>query len=266
MKLSISNIAWNDSHEYYYQLMLQNGFSGLEIAPTKFSSDPYDNLELAKQVRQELLSKYNFPVVSMQSLLFGTDGLAIFTSQEARNNMKCYLKKAIVYAETIGCPVLVFGNPKNRIMQNPDTDYSIAIEFFKELGQFAKIHNTCLCIEPNPNAYGTNFINTLTEATQLVDDVQSDGFGMIIDCSTMLINQDKPEDALAVLHNTRHIHMSMPFLKPLNQEFTQYKVWIERFLSIIKNSDYDKYISIEMVNATQLDIGNSLTLLKNLAE
>ena len=138
MKLAISNIAWNDNFEYYYQLMLQSGFSGLEIAPTKFSSSPYDNLEIATQVKQELLSKYNLPIVSMQSLLFGTDGLAIFTNQEARDNMKDYLKKAIVYAETIGCPVLVFGNPKNRIMQNPDTDYFIAIEFFKECKNFNK--------------------------------------------------------------------------------------------------------------------------------
>lgn len=265
MKLAISNIAWNDNHNHYYTLMQRCGFTGLEIAPTKFSSNPYDNLAVAEQVKKDLL-QYSLSVVSMQSLLFGTDGLALFTTTEARDQLKAYLKKAILYAEVIGCPVLVFGNPKNRIARDLESQYSIALEFFKELGNFAHVHNTCLCIEPNPEAYGTNFINTLAQANQLVNDVDSLGFAMIIDSSTMLINQDSPTSILDVLPNTKHIHLSMPFLKPLNQDFDKYANWIDYFIKTIKSSTYPHYLSIEMANVAPEDINQSLDILRKLAE
>lgn len=258
MKLAISNIAWNEKHEHYYQLIQENGFSGLEIAPTKFSSNPYDNLAIASAHKQELLSRYNLPIVSMQSLLFGTEGLSLFTKQATRIKLENHLKKAIVYAKTIDCPVLVFGNPKNRMMKNPTTDYAIAVEFFKKLGDFAKQHNTCLCIEPNPKEYGTNFINTLTEANKLVNDTQSNGFGMIIDTGTMLVNHDQPQLALEVLPNTKHIHLSMPFLKPFNQVMTNYEGWIKQFITLIKSSNYNDFVSIEMANANPYDIMQSI--------
>lgn len=263
MKLAISNIAWSDHHEYFYELMKKYGFSGLEIAPTKFSVQPYDNLDVAQRLR-EYLCVYNLSVVSIQSLLFGTEGLELFTTTEAQNQLKVYLKKAILYAEVIGCPVLVFGNPKNRVINDLSSQYQIAVEFFKELGEFAHLHNTCLCIEPNPKVYGTNFINTLAQANQLVNDVDSLGFAMIIDSSTMLINQDEPAIILDVLSNTKHIHLSMPFLKPLNREFDNHAGWIHEFVNVIKSSNYQYYLSIEMANVTQEDIRASLKLLRGL--
>lgn len=254
MKLAISNIAWSENHEFYYQLMCNNGFSGLEIAPTKFDQDPYNKLNLALDIKKNLLDRYNLPIISMQSLLFGTEGLMLFHNQESRANLKTYLKKAIIYAKTINCPVLVFGNPKNRIMEKPSSDYAIAVDFFKELGDFAEQYNTCLCIEPNPKEYGTNFINTVLEANQLVDDVKSSGFGMIIDTGTMIMNNDQPRLVLEVLANTKHIHISMPFLKPLNWQVSSYEIWFKQFLVFIKNSVYNKFVSIEMVNACPEDI------------
>ena len=247
MKLAISNIAWNNDHSHYYSIMKKNGFTGLEIAPTKFGVNPYENLDIAIQVKNELSSQ-SLSVVSMQSLLFGTENLSLFESVESRLELKKYLQKAILYAEVIECPVLVFGNPKNRIMKNSAADYDIGVDFFKELAYFAANHNTCLCIEPNPMEYGTNYINTLFEANNLVLDVSSKGFGMIIDSSTMIINGDKPLDLLSVLDNTKHIHLSMPFLRPLNQEYMKHKNWIVDFLGAIKIGGFDKFVSIEMAN------------------
>ncbi|WP_150465676.1 sugar phosphate isomerase/epimerase family protein [Francisella sp. SYW-2] len=264
MKLAISNIAWNDSHQFYYSQMQKFGFTGLEIAPTKFSDNPYDNLAIAEQVKNELL-QYKLSVVSMQSLLFGTDNLNLFKSKESRAELKNYLKKAIVYAEVIGCPVLVFGNPKNRIMQDSTIDYDIAISFFKELGDFAAKHNTCLCIEPNPTEYGTNFINSLSEADKLVNGVKSDGFAMIVDSSTMMINGNSPKDILPVIENTKHIHISMPFLKPLNKEYESNKKWILEFINTIKNSGFNEYVSIEMANVSKDDVLESINIINHIS-
>ena len=161
--------------------------------------------------------------------------------------------------------MLVFGNPKNRLMNDPDLDYSIGLEFFKSLGDFAAEHDTCICIEPNPTDYGTNFINTLFEANRLVNEVKSSGFSMIIDSSTMILNNDSPCDILSVIDNTKHIHISMPFLKPFNTEYANYKDWIYEFIKTIRNSSYNNFVSIEMANASLSDISKSLAILSEIA-
>jgi sugar phosphate isomerase/epimerase len=265
MKLAISNIAWNNNDDYYYRIMQQYGFTGLEIAPTKFSNNPYDHLAIANEIQHSLLDNYQLSVVSMQSLLFGTDGMELFASTNVRQSLLAYLKKAIIYAETIGCPVLVFGNPKNRIMSDPNKDYLIALEFFRELGDFAIEHNTYLCIEPNPKDYGTNFINTLEDAQRLVKDVNSNGFRMIIDTSTMILNKNNPNAIVGVLDYVKHIHISMPFLKPLNQEYKNHEAWLRDLFAIIRRSEYNNYVSIEMLNTEQQNVLLSLKVLIKLA-
>ena len=75
MRLSISNIAWSaDEDRQIYGLMRQNGYSGLEIAPTRFFPDaPYDRLTDMSLLAGELREKYGLSVCSMQSILYGKD-------------------------------------------------------------------------------------------------------------------------------------------------------------------------------------------------
>lgn len=131
MKLAISNIAWLSGEDStVYNMMQKFGYQGLEIAPTRFfPTTPYQHCKQAKKTQENLWQNYQFNIVSMQSLLFGTEGLNLFTTPEARAKLKDYLKEAIVFAGTIDCKVLVFGNPKNRISHNPDKDLKIAETF-----------------------------------------------------------------------------------------------------------------------------------------
>lgn len=62
------------------------------------------------------------------------------------------------FANAIGCGNMVFGCPKNRVIDH-ESDEHIAIEFFRLLGDYAKKCNTVLAIEPNTVIYGTNFLN-----------------------------------------------------------------------------------------------------------
>ena len=154
--------------------------------------------------------------------------------------------------------MLVFGSPKNRILVEKNKDYQIAIDFFRKLGDFAKKHSTCLCIEPNSKEYKTNFINTLNEANILVNDVDSDGFKMIVDTSTMILNKEHPDEVMNVFANTKHIHISMPFLKSLHQEYHKYEQWLKYLIQLIKSVEYNNYISIEMSNITHKEVELSM--------
>ena len=73
MKLSISNIAWEEKDDaQIYEWMKQYGFTGLEIAPTRiFPEKPYEKLAEAKKWSKKLFEKYGFVVPSMQSIWYG---------------------------------------------------------------------------------------------------------------------------------------------------------------------------------------------------
>ena len=118
IKLSISNIAWGMEQDAEMGQFLQDsGFQGLEIAPTRiFPEAPYDKLAEAKVWAEELNTKYGLEVPSMQSIWYGHQE-KIFGTKEERRVLVDYTKKAVDFAEVIGCRNLVFGNPRNR-----DTD------------------------------------------------------------------------------------------------------------------------------------------------
>ncbi|AQR97830.1 sugar phosphate isomerase/epimerase family protein [Clostridium saccharoperbutylacetonicum] len=243
MKLSISNIAWDMCYdEQMYFFLEQEGFLGLEIAPTRiFQIDPYEKLDEAKEFSEKLKKKYGIVISSLQSIWFGKNE-NLFRSEDERNELIKYTKKAINFAQMCGCKNLVFGCPKNRNLDKLE-QYSLAVEFFRELGEYAKLHETVIAIEPNPTIYNTNFINYTNEAFKIVDDVNSSGFKVNIDLGTILYNKEDLSWIETKLDRVNHIHISEPYLEKVKINEIH-----ESLAQQLKNKNYDKFISIEMKN------------------
>lgn len=241
MKLAISNIAWdNPFDDLAYKTMIDLGFSGLEIAPTKIlGTTPYEDLAAAKAWVQNQSLQNHFEIPSMQSIWYGR-AENIFASDEERNTLVAYTKKAIDFASAINCKNLVFGCPKNRNTSG-DGCYEKAVHFFKELGDYADAKGTCIGMEANPTIYGTNFINTTQEAIDLVKDVNSPGFRLNLDIGTMIQNGESVDILQAHEEIINHVHISEPYLKPV-QERELHKE-LAKFLD---ETGYSKYVSIEM--------------------
>ncbi len=241
MKLSISNIAWDDENdELIYETMQRLGFEGVEIAPSKlFSNTPYDNLQIAAEWSQNMRSKYGFSVPSMQSIWFGrTEN--IFQSADERKTLLDYTKRAIWFAEEIKCKNLVFGCPRNRSYAE-GTDLSVAIDFFGELGDYALAHHTVIGMEANPAIYHTNFINTTKEAMELIEKVNSKGFRLNLDLGTVIYNQEGLaliEDHVGVIN---HVHISEPYLAKIERRELHKKLH-----EILSEEGYKNFVSIEM--------------------
>ena len=62
-------------------------------------------------------------------------GSVIFGSPEEAAALIDYTKEAILFAEAVGCPNLVFGSPKNRIIPEGKTRGD-AVDFFRTIGDF----------------------------------------------------------------------------------------------------------------------------------
>lgn len=248
MKLSISNIAWTEKNDKdIYIKMKEYGFGGIEIAPTRiFLEKPYDKLKEAKDFAINLKNKYGLNISSMQSIWYGKNEM-IFGSKEERLELLEYTKKAIDFANTIGCKNLVLGCPRNRVIKDND-DRDIAISFFYELGEYAKLKNTTLSIEPNPIIYNTNFINYTSEAFEIAKDVKSDGFKVNIDLGTIIYNQEDLQMISDNIDLVNHIHISEPNLALIEKRKLH-----DQLAEILKQNKYEGFVSIEMGKRDNLE-------------
>lgn len=265
MKLSISNIAWEEKYDReVYLLMKKYGFSGVEIAPTRWIQEqPYEHIDDAVAISEKLKMQYNFVIPSMQSIWFGRQE-HVFASQEECKKLVSYTKKAIDYASAIGCYNLVFGCPRNRNVEK-EWDLSkvqideIAIDFFKELGDYAYSKGTAIGMEANPTIYNTNFVNTTAEALELIDKVGSKGFLLNLDIGTMIQNGEDVNLLIGKVPLINHVHISEPGLKLI-----EHRVLHKKLIEILKNEGYEGFLSIEM--GRQEDIAALEIVMKYVSE
>lgn len=247
MKLSISNIAWRSVNDVYmYEYMNHMGYSGLEIAPTRiFPKDPYDFLDSARKWFEEIYRNYGFIISSMQSIWYNRRE-KLFGTIEERKMLIDYTKKAIEFAEAIGCKNLVFGCPRNRNISEKK-DASLAIPFFREIGDYALEHGTVIAMEANPQVYNTNYINDTPSALKLIEEVDSAGFRLNLDVGTMIENSESVEELTGYVKLINHVHISEPGLKAvvkrnLHQELKE----------ILLREKYQGFVSIEMTKIDEI--------------
>lgn len=219
MKLAISNLAWQPTVDHAVAAMMRaSGFGGVELAPTKYWSQPLDATRAQIEEVRKLWEGEGLPIVALQSLLFNTRGLLLFESPEQRTAMSRYLAGIIRLGGRLGARAIVFGSPKNRRRGGMSHEHAteIAVPVFRELGTVAAEEGTCLCIEPNPAVYGCDWIITPDEALELVTAVDSPGFGLHLDAAGMtLAGVDVAQAIAACAGRIQHFHASEPQLSPI---------------------------------------------------
>lgn len=241
MKLSISNIAWkSQDDEKVYELMRKYGFSGLEVAPTRFfPENPYDKLAETRKLFEDIKGKDGFVIPSMQSIWYGRSE-RLFGTEEERRILFEYTKKAIDWAEAAGCANLVFGCPRNRQLKENE-DETVALDFFRALGEYAIGHRTVIGMEANPVIYNTNYVNTTAEALSLIEKVNSRGFRLNLDIGTMIQNDEDIDEVAGNVQLISHVHISEPGLKPV-----EYREIHGRMSNLLKAERYTGFVSVEM--------------------
>jgi len=241
MKLSISNIAWDEQYDgIMYHALRQNGFEGLEIAPTRIIPNrPYCHLEDAKKWQFELKETYGLSVASIQSIWYGRTE-KLFGTKEEREILLNYTKEAIDFASIMKCNNIVFGCPKNRVVPKGG-DETIAVPFFRELSDYACLKETVLSLEANPLIYDTNYINTTRQAIEFVRMINMANFRVNLDVGTMIENNETVDVLRGNIGLINHVHISEPKLRLIKRRQLHYEL-----SEILKAEGYKGYISIEM--------------------
>lgn len=260
MKLAISNIAWEVEYdEKVYNILKDLEIQGIEIAPTRIINEqPYNYLNEINNFSTKLKEKHDLIICSMQSIWYGiTDSM--FGTNNNRQYLLDYTKKAILFAEEARCSNIVFGCPKNRIIYC-DENVKEAVDFFREIGDFAKEHNVVVAIEPNPSIYGTNFLNTTDEAVSFIQKIKKDNIKLNYDMGTVIYNNenlDVLEENIALIN---HIHISEPNLDKVQVR----DIHIE-LMKRLRRLKYQGFLSVEMKKGSSLqEIIQILKDLKNI--
>jgi sugar phosphate isomerase/epimerase len=219
MRLSISNIAWDVTEDAAVADLLQRkDIDAIDIAPGKYFPEPTEATpEQMAEVRR-WWNQRGISIVGMQSLLFGTLGLNLFGSADARDAMLRHLEAVCRVAAGVGAQWLVFGSPKNRDrsgLTDQQTE-QIALPFFRKLGSIAQRAGVTVCLEPNPEHYGANFLTRSDDTAAMVRLIDHPAIRMQLDTGSLALSD---EDPAAILRNhgdlIGHIHASEPDLMPL---------------------------------------------------
>ena len=251
-RLAVSSIAWQQNQEEAIaKLLRQHDVKQVEIAPTKvWGGDIKLNPQLVSDSDIkgyiDFWKDYGITPIAMQSMLFLRPDLQLFQDSKTEEVVD-YLKKFIVLAGRLGVQRMVFGSPKNRLLSDNksiEAHIALAVEIFSELGRTAVNEGVVFCIEPNPEAYGCNFIVNAKQGRDLVNRVNSAGFGLHLDAAGMTLARDDLYDEIIASKDVlQHFHISEPYLNPVKDDINVKHNDIVRALEKI---DYKKTISIEM--------------------
>lgn len=269
MNLAISNIAWTpQERRKAYMLMAKAEVRGLEIAPGLFfatAEDPFAPGDATVRKALAEIESEGLRLVSMQSLLFGVQGAALFEGEDARARLERGLQRAIDLAGRIGIPNVVFGSPGQRRVPDSmamQTAFEEAADVFRRLGTRAAQAGTVIAMESNPSAYGTNFLNTFDEAANFVAHVDHPQVALILDLGAMHMNGQFDLTTARISHlvdRLNHVHMSEPYLAPAPADPEQ----AASVLAALRLAGYCRSVSIEMKRpeAGLSEVGASLTKL-----
>ena len=262
MKLSISNLVWDSRYDdVMYKFLFMEGIS-LEVVPSrlfKWRKDdvlgreiaPFEHIEEAKDWIDVLDAFYGIDIVSMHSLLYNIKE-NIFANSVYRRFLFDYLTTGMDFANAIKCPNLVFGCPRNRNIpkaMNDKKSEEIACGFFSKLASEAEKRNICICIEPIPASFGTNFINTTESAFEFARKINNPFFKVNVDLGTVLSNGENIEDIITDenIGLVNHIHISEPKLAPIRKRDIHQKL-----AELLRKYNYEKCVSVEMLPYTDV--------------
>src|SRR4051812_240346 len=109
-RLAASNIAWEPTDDDAVAgVLLENGFKGVEVAPTKRWESPIEASKRDIAAFKSEWAKRGLEIVALQSLLYGRTDLQLFGSQVSRRALREYMMALVEMAAGLGAKALVFG-------------------------------------------------------------------------------------------------------------------------------------------------------------
>jgi D-psicose/D-tagatose/L-ribulose 3-epimerase len=232
VRLAISNIAWDPAEDADVAALLRRyEIDAVDLAPGKYFPQPAAAQDAEIDAVRRRWADAGIMVTGMQALLFGTTGLNLFGPPAVQQAMLDHLQAVCRIAAGLSAPGgiarLTFGSPKNRDRSGLDDAAAerAAVPFFRRLGDIARAAGVVVCLEPNPERYGANFMLTHAEAAHVVAAVAHPAIRLQLDTGALTIQRESATGVLAAhAPLVGHVHLSEPDLLPLGDGGTDHAV------------------------------------------
>ncbi len=256
-----------------------------KAAPVLFKGDFCRSIDLAKEIGynaielhiknpneingkklKEYCDRINFSVSALVTGMgYTIDKLSLIDdSEEVRNKAVQRLKECIDLAELLGC-IVIIGYMRGNI---PDLDATskyknYLIDSLTTLTNYSKLKDVVLALEVI-NRYEVNYLNTIEETSNLIDEVGSDFLKVHIDTFHMNIEEkDFAESILACKNKLGYVHIAdsnrqAPGLGHID---------FAHIIRMLKQVEYSGYISVECLYKDPVETAKqSLNYLKSVEE
>ncbi|MEM1287399.1 MAG: sugar phosphate isomerase/epimerase family protein [Pseudomonadota bacterium] len=160
------------------------GYRGLEIAPGSLAKVPHTLEDATLKDIRARIEAHDMRVTGLHWLLAPYPQASILDPREHERTTEI-LCALINQCAALGGTVLVHGSPSSRVLpkdMTQDEALDIASSLFQGVAAHALACGVTYCIEPLSRAE-TSFINTVEDAMQLVERVDSPAFQTMIDTS-----------------------------------------------------------------------------------
>jgi D-psicose/D-tagatose/L-ribulose 3-epimerase len=244
-RFAFSNIAWSPHDDpQTLALLREQGVTGIEIAPTTIWKN-WEGSSVAAAARyRAFLADAGFKVPALQALLFAKPEARLF-DKRGEAELLAHLAHVASLAGALGAKVAVFGAPQQRDRGTRSWPQALedAVPVLRRAAQSFRDHGSCLCIEPNPRAYGCNFVCTSREGAELVAAVDHPGFRLHLDAAALFLEQEPLGAVLPQVNGMlRHFHVSEPQLG----DFLNPQAPHRENLRALSTSGYSGWCSVEM--------------------
>jgi len=246
MKFACSSIAFAPGEiEASFDFLASEGITGIELAPTTVwpgwqGATPRAARELARRWQDR-----GFAIPALQAVTFDCDAGELFGTTERVARLEQHLAFVAELAGAAGASVVVFGAP--RVRRRGELSIAEAIEsaapVLRRIARVFSDEGVVLALEPVPDAYGCDFINTTGQAIQLAKIVGMEGLAVNLDAGALWLAGERPHDHLpAAAAWLRHYHISEPELGEFIAPHAPHAQWLLE----LKALGWSEWCSIEM--------------------
>jgi sugar phosphate isomerase/epimerase len=196
MRIALCNEVlqpWDFARQCDYAARL--GYDGLELAPFTLDEAPHLLSAERRRALRRAAADAGVAVTGLHWLLVTPKGLSITTADAAVRRRTVEVMTALVgLCADLGGAVLVHGSPAQRRIEageDPATARERAIDALAAAARAAERAGVVYCLEPL-SADQTNFVNTVAEASAIVDAIGSKAFRTMLDTSSAALAEREP--------------------------------------------------------------------------
>ncbi len=253
LKVATCTEPWRDQPiEDVIRLAGELGFDGVELAHFTIADDVRDISPDHRRQMVQAASNAGIEIVGLHWLFVSPKGLHLTTPDaDVRRKATDYLKHLADFCGDLGGKVMIFGSPKQRSIEPPNTfeeGWKRAREVFLATADTLAARDVTLCIEALAPAE-TNFINTLDEATRLADEIGHPNIDVMLDTKAMSF---MPEGVLTTIQRFgargKHFHANESGGKGVGMPIGPDEppaIDFQQAVAALVATGYDRWISLE---------------------